>query len=86
MQKIKALNKNEIEKHYQAFSPLEITPKIHIFPELDSTNSYAKQFLKENPLESHGSIIIAEKQNAGRGPWDAVLHQTQMKDSIFPLF
>jgi BirA family biotin operon repressor/biotin-[acetyl-CoA-carboxylase] ligase len=67
MQKIKALNKNEIEKHYQAFSPLEITPKIHIFPELDSTNSYAKQFLKENPLESHGSIIIAEKQNAGRG-------------------
>lgn len=60
----------EIESIYNEFEPLSITPKIYFFDKLDSTNTYAKNFLKES-LEkahaAHGSIIIAKKQTSGRG-------------------
>lgn len=57
----------EIESIYSDFEPLSISPKIYLFDELDSTNTYAKNFLKEAPEKAHGSIIIAKKQSSGRG-------------------
>lgn len=39
--------------------------EIHYFPETDSTNIRAKQ-LAENGA-SHGTLVVAEQQNAGRG-------------------
>lgn len=57
----------EIESIYNDFELLFISPKIFFFEELDSTNTYAKNFLKENSDKAHGSIIIAKKQTSGRG-------------------
>ena len=35
------------------------------FPTLESTNDYAKELVKENPV--HGTLIVADTQTAGKG-------------------
>lgn len=41
--------------------------KIRIFDEINSTNTEAKRLAQESADDPHGTVILAEKQTAGRG-------------------
>ncbi len=44
-----------------------IQDKIHVFAEIDSTNTEAKKYAQNTTADPHGTVILAEKQTAGRG-------------------
>ena len=50
----------------------EFSEKLHLFPSIESTNTYAmQQAAKGAP---HGSVYVAEEQTAGRGRGDHAWH------------
>ena len=53
------------------------------FPELDSTNSYAKVMDRSDAL--HGALIIADAQTAGRGQHQREWHSEQGENLTFSL-
>jgi BirA family biotin operon repressor/biotin-[acetyl-CoA-carboxylase] ligase len=58
----RALSIREIE---EGLAPKRLGPSFHYFPELDSTNNYARALAERGAPE--GSIVIAEQQTQGRG-------------------
>lgn len=53
------------EKISQYLNTKHFGREVHIFEQIDSTNNYAKKIASEGA--PHGSLVIAEMQNAGRG-------------------
>ena len=49
-----------------ALSGSELVQEVYFFQEIDSTNDYLKSIAVSQP-EPHGILVVAEKQNRGRG-------------------
>jgi BirA family transcriptional regulator, biotin operon repressor / biotin---[acetyl-CoA-carboxylase] ligase len=58
----RAFSIREVEK---GLAPTRLGPCFHYFPELDSTNNYARSLAERGAPE--GSIVIAEQQTQGKG-------------------
>lgn len=56
---------------------------IFYFPELDSTNSYAKRMSRVDTL--HGTLVIADSQKAGRGQYERTWESDSDLNLMFSL-
>lgn len=61
-----------------------IGKELHYFDEIDSTNKFAKHLIA-NSKPSHGSVILAEFQKAGRGQDSNTWHSAPGKNLLFTI-
>ena len=67
-----------------ALSGSELVQEVYFFQEIDSTNDYLKSIAVSQP-EPHGILVVAEKQNRGRGRFGKTWVSHEGKALMFSL-